>query len=154
MMPRPRKPKLSLLGWMSFSLSVWLEVTRSMPMLGLAGRARVGRSSSPLTAAELFFVEAGAAPRLGEAGLGSARLELGSSFTWALVAVLAATLVFFLGEVELGPEAELSLSLASLFTDSVFFTVFFVFFSSGAGAAAEAPDIMASNSSSSGDSVD
>merc|ERR1719336_1548900 len=87
-------------------------------------------------------------PRLGEAGLGSARLELGSSFTWALVAVLADTLVFFRGEVELGPEAELSLSLASLFTDSVFFTVFFVFFSAGAGAAAEAPDIMASNSSS------
>ena len=27
MMPRPRNPKLSLLGWMSFSLNIWLLVT-------------------------------------------------------------------------------------------------------------------------------
>ena len=57
MIPSPRKPKLSLLGWMSFSLRVWLEVTRSIPMLGLAGLARVGLSKSPRTAAELFLTE-------------------------------------------------------------------------------------------------
>ena len=57
MMPSPRKPKVSLLGWMSFSLRVWLEVTRSMPVLGLAGLARVGLSSRPDTAAELFLTE-------------------------------------------------------------------------------------------------
>ena len=47
MIPSPRKPKVSLLGWMSFSLRVWLEVTRSIPVLGLAGLASVGLSSKP-----------------------------------------------------------------------------------------------------------
>ena len=47
MIPSPRKPKVSLLGCMSFSLRVWLEVTKSIPVLGLAGLASVGLSSKP-----------------------------------------------------------------------------------------------------------
>ena len=31
MMPRPRNPKLNLLGWMSFSLNIWLLVTWRLP---------------------------------------------------------------------------------------------------------------------------
>ena len=41
---------------------------------------------------------------------------------------LVAVLALLEGDVELGPEAELSLSLASLFLDSVF-AIFFTFFS-------------------------
>ena len=45
MIPRPKKPKFNLLGWMSFSLRIWLLVTRSMSRAGLAGRAKEGLSS-------------------------------------------------------------------------------------------------------------
>ena len=154
MIPSPRKPKLSLLGWMSFSLRVWLEVTRSIPMLGLAGRARVGLSSSPLTAAELFLTELEPGVKLGTGeaeSLSSSRLELGSSLAAALVWVLV-TRALLVGEVELGPEAELSLSLASLFLASAFLTVFLSFLvAAGAGTA---PVTSASNSSFSSDSGD
>ena len=56
MIPRPRKPKFSLLGWMSFSLRIWLLVTRSMSKAGLAGRAKEGLSSRLETAALDFFM--------------------------------------------------------------------------------------------------
>ena len=49
------KPKLSLLGWMSFSLSVCELVTMSMPRAGLTG-LMLGLSSRLLTAALLFFM--------------------------------------------------------------------------------------------------
>ena len=49
------KPKLSLLGWMSFSLRVWELVTMSMPRAGLVGLTLVGRSNRFVTAALLFF---------------------------------------------------------------------------------------------------
>ena len=76
-------------------------------------------------------------------------LELGSSLAAALVWVLV-TLALLVGEVELGPEVELSLSLASLFLASDFFTVFLSFLV----AAGAAPVTSASNSSLSSDSGD
>ena len=68
----------------------------------------------------------------------------------ALVCVLV-TLARLVGEVELGPEAELSLSFASRFLDSAFLTVFLSFL---VAAGAAAPVTSASNSSFSSDSGD
>merc|ERR1719319_336588 len=105
MMPRPRNPKFSLLGWMSFSLSIWLLVTRSIPTAGDTGLARPGRSSRPATdflAEEVGGREGASTPSPSLCVLLGSSLARSFSCGLPTLAFLAPALVL------LGPEAELS----------------------------------------------